>query len=84
MIVAKHVEEGGVEVTDVDGIFGDLVAERISFSVGVSFFDSCACHPDGEGVWVVVASGKVSFTAVAVFLHWCSAKFSAPDYEGVF
>jgi len=43
---AHEVEDGGVEVVDVDWVFGDVVAEVVGGAEGEAFFDACAGEED--------------------------------------
>lgn len=79
----KLVEDGGLEVGDVDGVFGDVVADVVGGSVG-SGLDAAASHPHGEGVGVMVSAvvALFEFGADVVLHHGCAAKFATPDDEG--
>lgn len=46
VIDAELVEDGGVEVADVDRVFGDVVAKVIGLTVNLAAFDTAASHPD--------------------------------------
>ena len=49
VVEAEEVQDGGVEVVDVDLIDGGLVADLVGFAVADAAFDAAAGHPGGEG-----------------------------------
>ena len=83
MIEAEEGEDGGVEVVWADLVDDGFVAEFVGGTVGVSWAGTAACHPDGEGGGVVVASDEGHFATAAVFAHGGAAEFAAPDDEGI-
>ena len=75
VVETEQVENGGVEIVDVDFIFDGVEAEFVGFAVLDTAFDAAAGHPHGEGIRVVVA-------AIAATLdHRSATEFSAPDDE---
>ena len=56
MVYTEGVEDGGVEIVDVDGVADNVVAELVGFTVYDAAFHSTAGHPDGEATWMVIAS----------------------------
>lgn len=46
VVDAHEVEHGGMEVVDVDGVFGDVVAVVIGFSVSGARLDTSTSEPD--------------------------------------
>ena len=56
----REVEDGGVEVVDVDPVEGRLVADFVGRAVEGPPLASAAGQPEGEGVRVVVAAGADS------------------------
>ena len=81
VVDAELVEDGGVKIVDVDGVFGDVVAEFVRSSVGDAGLDASAGHPDGETFGVVVAA--IIFTGEFALAVGGSAEFATPDHEGV-
>ena len=83
MIDAEEVEDGGVEVADVDGFrwVGDVPAVVIGGTVDAGF-DSATSHPERKGAAVVVATGGWSIKGSLG--KDGAAEFTAPDDEGVF
>src|SRR5580700_231893 len=55
VVEAHEFEDGGVEVVDVDGVPGDVIAEVIRFAIDAGL-DAAACHPDGEATRVMVTA----------------------------
>ena len=80
VIEAEEVEDGGLEVVDVDLVFGDVEAEVVGSAVGAGF-GAAAGHEGGEGLRVVVASGFAAEGGVG-FDHGGAPEFAAPDDEG--
>ena len=56
MIESEAMKQRGLQVVDVDGVLGDVVAEVVGLAVGEAGFDAAACKPDGEAAAVVVAA----------------------------
>ena len=56
MIKAEAVEQGRLDVVNVDGIFDDVIAEVIGSTVDDSGFDATAGQPHAVGFRVVVAT----------------------------
>jgi hypothetical protein len=75
------VQDGGVEVVDVDGILGDVVAELVGARRRCAGLDAAAGHPDGEAAGMMIAAvvgrGELALGVVG------AAEFAAPDHEGV-
>ena len=78
VIEAELVEDGGVDVVDLGGVFavGGFVAPLVAFAVGDAAFDAAAGEPVGEDVLVVVAT----FAALG---RGHAAEFGGPEDEGV-
>ena len=79
VVEAEEVEEGGVEVVDVDLAVDDAEAEFVALAVDVTTLEAGAGHPHCEGFNVVIAAD-----GLAVLAHRGAAKFTTPDHEGVF
>lgn len=56
VVDSELVKDGGVEVADVDGVLGDVVAEVVGLAIDFATFDAAASHPHGEGARVVIAA----------------------------
>src|SRR3954452_16990024 len=56
VVETQQVQEGGVQVVDVDGILHGTEAELVGGAVDLSALDAAAGHPDREAVRVVIAS----------------------------
>ena len=56
VINTEVVENGGVEVIDVNRVLHDVVGEVVRFSVVDTRFESTSCNPGAEAATVVVAT----------------------------
>ena len=81
VVDAEEVQDGGVEIIDVNWIPGDVVTEIVGFAPGHAGFDAAASHPHGEASWMMVAT---SFGAVpfALACH-ASSEFPSPEDQSV-
>ena len=85
VIDAEQVEQGGVEIVDVDSTGHDAVAEVIGFAVGEAGFDSAAGHPGAEALGLVFASVLIDGGfAAEVLAPGGASKLAAPEHERVF
>ena len=57
VIHAEAVEDGGVEIADVDGVVDDVVGVIIGRAVADATFHSTAGDPCAETATVVIAAG---------------------------
>ena len=78
VIEAELVEDGRVEVVDVDFVLDCVKAEVVGLAVVDTAFDAAAGEPHGEGVRVVIAAIS------AALGHGGATEFAAEDDEGVF
>ena len=83
VVYAEEVEDGGMEVVDVDFVFDGSVAIVVCVAVGDAAFDSASGHPHGETKRIVVAAPLIGFVS-SFFEYTGAAEFSAPDDEGIF
>ena len=70
-----------MQVVNVDGILGNVVAPIVGLAVGDAAFYAAAGKPDGKAAGMVVASVGFGVAALAVD---GPAEFTAPNDEGVF
>jgi hypothetical protein len=56
VIEAEQVQEGGMEVVDVDRFFDGAVAELIGGAISHAAFDSAAGEPDGKAPVIVIST----------------------------
>src|SRR5438105_1552505 len=56
VIEAEEVQERGLEVVDVHGIFGDVVAKIVRLAEGDAALDAAAGQPDRIATRVMVAA----------------------------
>ena len=82
MVDAHEVEDGGVELAEVDGVLHDVVAEVVSLAVRDARLHAGTGHPHGEAAWVVVAA-VVGLGQRALRVDRAS-KLAAPNHERVF
>ena len=82
VIETEEVEDGGLEVMDVDLVGGYAEPEFVGFSVAKSFFHAAAGEEEGVGIGEVIAAEGIA-SAGAAFAERGAAEFTAPDDEGV-
>ena len=84
VVYAEEVEQGGVEVVDVDFVFHRVVTEVVGCAVVVSGFHASASEPGRESVRIVIAAVLMATgNAVEKFEGRGSAKLAPADDEGV-
>jgi hypothetical protein len=76
VIESEEMQESGVQIINVHTIFDGLVAEVIGSTVMKSSFYPSACHPDGEGMGVVITTERALRVGG-------SSKLASPDHERV-
>ena len=74
VIDAKQMQDRGLQIVYVDGLFSDIEAEVVGTAVNVSLANTTSGEPDTEGLWMMVAS--VGLLTATDFAHGCSSKFS--------
>ena len=83
VIDSEKMKQGCLEVVNVDPVFGNVEANIIAGAVGHTGFDPAACHPDGEGVWMMVTTPF--FSVVITSLQERGApELASPNDESVF
>src|SRR5262245_9858223 len=77
------MEEGGVEVVDVDSVLDGLEAELVGGAVDGARFDTAAGEPHGEAPVVVVAAVDLAGVVAGAgqFDDGGATKLAAPDDE---
>src|SRR5437879_3437797 len=55
MINSQAMENGGIDVADMNRIFGDVVAEIVRLAVNHPAFDAAASHPHGEAARMMIS-----------------------------
>src|SRR4051812_20973020 len=73
VVEAELVEERGVEIVDVDGVFDGVEAEVVGAAVAQAGLDAAAGEPDRVAAVVVVAA------VVAALDHGSAAELAGPD-----
>ena len=76
VVDTEEVQDGGMEVVDVDSVFHSFVAEFVTCSVVGTSLDASSGHPHGEGVGIMVST----LTALRV---GGAPEFPSPDHEGI-
>ena len=82
VVDAEELENGGLKVVDVNGIFGDVETKVIGLADGDAGLDATAGHPHGEGLRVMVPA-VAAFEGGTGFNHGSTAEFAAPNDESV-
>ncbi|MEY3459406.1 MAG: hypothetical protein RL215_2563 [Planctomycetota bacterium] len=77
VIESEEVEEGGMEIMDMDAIMDGAEPEFVRFAPGHSTANTAPGEPCGEAIVVVIASG-------AIFGGGGASKFTSPEDERVF
>src|SRR5262245_58733504 len=81
VVDAEATKNSGLQIVNVNGIFGDVVAVVVGLSKGDGGLDSAARHPHGEAARVMIAAvigrGEMSLAVNG------AAEFPAPDDERV-
>ena len=80
VIEAEEVEDGGVQVVDVDLSLSDALTDVIGCAVDVPSFDPTTGHPDGESVAVVLATDLRIDGALG---RGGASELAAPEHEGI-
>lgn len=80
VIKAKQMQNGRVEIVDVNGIFHDVVGEVVRFAIDLAWSRTATTHPHGEAARMVVPA--IILHADATLGVDRPAKLSAPDNEG--
>lgn len=81
VIHAEAVEQGGVQIMNVDRIARDVVVEVVGFTERESRSDSAAGHPQGEAAGMMVPS--VVLSGESSLAIDCSSELASPHDEGV-
>src|SRR5437868_84808 len=75
------MQNGRLEIMDVNRVLDNLITQLIGLSVGDPRFNPATGHPDREGVRVMVAADEP--IPIASLVHGCPAKFAAPNDQGL-
>tara|TARA_B100000530_G_scaffold258971_1_gene172288 strand:+ start:143 stop:682 length:540 start_codon:yes stop_codon:yes gene_type:complete len=74
-VVHSHqVEQGGVEIVDLEAPNGGLVTPLVGFSMGESRFHTPPCHPEAEPEFIMIATG-------ASLREGSTPEFPGPEHE---
>ena len=82
MVDPKEVENGGLQVVDMDGVFNDVYSVVVGLPVTETCFYTTPGEPVGKAIGVMISAvvGASQF-ALAVY---GSPEFSTPDNKRVF
>ena len=83
VVQAEAVEDGGLEVVDMDGIAGNVVAQLVCLADDVPRLHAPARQPHGERKRMMIAALLARRVAATHLVHGCSAKFTTPDHQGI-
>ena len=81
MVDAQKMQDGRVEIVNMDRVLGDVVGEIICFTVHMTLLDPASSEKDAETAWVVVAS--VVFLGESALAINGTAKLTTPDHQRV-
>ena len=59
MLDAQKMENGGLEIMNMDWVLGNIVTEIIRLSKGDTFLDSCSRHEHSKALGMMI-SPKIS------------------------
>src|SRR6266404_387512 len=74
------MENGGVEIVDVDWMVRDVPADLVGLADDLAAFDTAAGHPDAEGKRMMVAASHAGKPR-PVFAQGRAAKLGGPHYQ---
>ncbi len=82
VVESEQMQEGGLQIVDMDFVVGDGEAEFVRFTVSGSGADPGAGHENGKAVGVMVASEDLACGGPA-FAERSAAEFTTPNNQGV-
>lgn len=77
VVEAQEMQQGGVQVVDVDGIFSNIETEFVARAIGKAALNTAPSHPERKSVGMMVSA------IVAPLHHRGSAELPAPDDDRV-
>lgn len=80
VIDAEEVENGRMQVVDMDLVLDGVEPEIIGPPVHHAWFDAAASHPDGVSMGVMIPADLVGLQGS--LHHGRPAKFASPEHEG--
>src|SRR4029453_10082717 len=85
VVDAEQGQDGGLQLGNVDPVFGDVKSEFVGLANGLTALDAATSQPDRVSVRVMVTSLKIiGVVRVWRLPHRCAAKLAAPDHQRVF
>ena len=82
VVDAELVQDGSLEVVDVDMVLGDVEADVVGGPVGLANLDAATRHPDGKGVRMMVPAPASAILHVTLEERG-PAEFTTPDDQGL-
>jgi hypothetical protein len=83
VVEAQEVQDGGLEVVDVDPVPDDVEAQLIGFADGLASAYASSRQPQGEGLGVVVSAAAPAQGGVGLD-HGRAAELPSPDDQSAF
>ena len=77
VVDAELVQDGSLEVVDVDMGLGDVEADVVGGPVGLADLDAATRHPDGKAVWVMIAA-PTRFVVKLTLQKRCATELTSP------
>ena len=81
VVKSQKVEEGGVQIMDVNGILDDVIGKIVRPTEGESSSDACACQPNRVTAGMVISSVVISFER-SLGING-SSEFTSPNDHGL-
>ena len=82
MVESEGMQHRGVEVIDVDWVFGNSPSDFVAGTVDQSTLDATSGQKHAERERLIVAAGDIGPSA-PIFSQRCPTKFGAPDNHGL-
>src|SRR4051812_4186535 len=82
MVNAQEVQDGRLEVVNVDLVDERIVAELVRFAIADAGLDAAAGHPNRESIRMMVAAHRLGVFDFSL-QEWRAAKPAAPDDKRV-
>ena len=82
MVDAQTMQQGGVKISQVDGLLGNVVGEVVGATLFNAPFNAAACHPAGKAAAMMVAAG--TGVAESALAEGGAAKFGHKQHQRIF
>ena len=77
MINSQELENGGLEIVNMDWVLGHMEAKFIGLPQGDARFDPSTGHPHSKGLWVMIATTTTVQCGTGLD-HGGTSEFSSP------